>query len=69
MISNAVLLFFVIDPFGLIPVYLALLGRLPPERRARVLARELVIALLALVFFLFGGRYVLSALRISDRRS
>jgi MarC family membrane protein len=66
VISNAVLLFFVIDPFGLIPVYLALLGRLPPQRRARVLARELVIALFALLFFLFAGRYVLSALRISE---
>ena len=66
MISNAVLLFFVIDPFGLIPVYVTLLGRLPAERRLPILLRELVIALLALVLFLFAGRYVLSALRISE---
>lgn len=66
MISNAVLLFLVIDPFGLIPVYIALLGRVPVQRRVRVLVRELVIALFALVLFLFAGRYVLSALRISE---
>lgn len=66
MISNAVLLFFVIDPFGLIPIYIALLSRVPPERRAPVLVRELMIALFALVLFLFAGRYVLSALRISE---
>ena len=55
MISSAVLLFFVIDPFGLIPVYVALLGRVPPERRLPILVRELLIALLALVLFLFAG--------------
>jgi len=66
VISNAVLLFFVIDPFGLIPVYVALLGRVPPERRLPILVRELLIALLALVLFLFAGRYVLAALHISE---
>ena len=66
MISNAALLFFVIDPFGLIPIYLVLLGRVPPARRRPVLVRELVIALFALVLFLFAGRYLLAALRISE---
>ncbi|HUL81875.1 MAG TPA: MarC family protein [Gammaproteobacteria bacterium] len=66
MISNAVLLFFVIDPFGLIPIYIALLARVPPHRRTPILVRELVIALFALVLFLFAGRYVLSALGISE---
>jgi multiple antibiotic resistance protein len=66
VISSAVLLFFVIDPFGLIPVYVALLGRVPPERRLRILVRELLIALLALLLFLFAGRYVLAALHISE---
>jgi multiple antibiotic resistance protein len=66
VISNAVLLFFVIDPFGLIPVYVALLGRVPRERRFPVLIRELLIALFALILFLFAGRYVLAALRISE---
>jgi MarC family membrane protein len=66
MISNAVLLFFVIDPFGLIPLYAAILRRVPIERRTRVLVRELLIALVALILFLFAGKYVLRALHISE---
>ena len=66
MLSNAVLLFLVIDPFGLIPIYLSLIKRVPPERRIRVLFRELAIALVALVLFLFAGKYMLALLRISE---
>jgi len=65
VISDAVLLFFVIDPFGLIPLYTTLLARVPQPRRRRVLMRELTIALLALVAFLFAGKYLLSVLQIS----
>jgi multiple antibiotic resistance protein len=66
MISNAILLFFVIDPFGLIPLYAAILRRVPAARRTRVLVRELLIALVALILFLFAGKYVLAALHISE---
>lgn len=66
MASNAVLLFFVLDPFGLIPVVLSVLARVPAERRRAVLARELLIGLVVLVAFLFAGRYVLNALQISE---
>ncbi|HEX5048774.1 MAG TPA: MarC family protein [Gammaproteobacteria bacterium] len=66
MLSNTVLLFLVIDPFGLIPIYLSLMRRVPPERRTRVLLRELTIALAALVLFLFAGKYLLALLRISE---
>ena len=44
LFSNAILLFFVIDPFGLIPVYISLMARVAPERRQSVLVRELLIA-------------------------
>jgi MarC family membrane protein len=66
VVSNAVLLFLVIDPFGLIPVYVAALGRVAPERRVPILLRELLIALAALVAFLFAGKYLLALLRISE---
>lgn len=66
MLSTAVLLFFIIDPFGLIPLYSSILGKLPKERRRPVLIRELIFALLALVVFLFAGRYLLEALHISE---
>jgi multiple antibiotic resistance protein len=61
-----VLLFFVIDPFGLIPLYVTLMSRVPAERRRPILVRELLIALLVLVVFLFAGRYLLRALHISE---
>jgi multiple antibiotic resistance protein len=66
VIANAVLLFFVIDPFGLIPIYLSLMSRVPAERRRAVLVRELLIALVVLVLFLFAGRYLLLALHVSE---
>lgn len=66
MFANAVLLFFVIDPFGLIPLYISIMSHVPPERRRRVLVRELLIALVALVLFLFAGRYLLALLHISE---
>lgn len=66
MLSDAALLFFVIDPFGLIPLYAAILRHVPVERRAKVLVRELLIALVALVVFLFAGKHVLAALHISE---
>lgn len=66
MLANAILLFFVIDPFGLIPLYIAIMSRVAVERRRRVLIRELLIALVALIGFLFAGRSVLALLHISE---
>ncbi len=63
-LSAALLLFLILDPLGNIPVFLGLLRPLPPARRRIVLARELVIALLVLMAFLFGGKYVLAAMHL-----
>lgn len=65
MISNAILLMFVIDPFGLVPLYAAIMRNVPVERHRTVLVRELLIALVALIVFLFAGRYLLAVLHIS----
>jgi len=64
--STALLLFLVIDPIGNIPAFLFILQSVPPERHRQILVRELFIALLALIFFLFLGQYVLAALQISQ---
>jgi multiple antibiotic resistance protein len=66
MIGNAVLLFFVIDPFGLIVLYGSVMSRVALERRTRVLIRELAIALAALIGFLFAGTQLLSLLHVSE---
>lgn len=66
MLSTAVLLFFIIDPIGLIPLFSAILGKLPEKRRRPVLIRELIFALVALVLFLFLGKYILGVLHITQ---
>ncbi|MFG0292014.1 MAG: MarC family protein [Phycisphaerales bacterium JB050] len=66
MLSTAALLFFIIDPFGLIPLYLSVLSKLPEERRMKVLIRELLFALVALLVFLVAGKYLLLTLHISQ---
>jgi MarC family membrane protein len=64
--SAAILLFFVMDPIGNIPLFLAALEPVDPARRLRTVARELVIAYGLLVLFLFAGRSLLGSLGISE---
>jgi len=63
-LSAGFLLFLIMDPLGNIPLFLSQLRHVVPERRRRVLIRELIIALLVLFAFLFGGSYVLRALQL-----
>jgi len=64
--SAAMLLFLVIDPVGNVPAFLSILQSVPPGKYKRIVARELLIALVVLIFFLFFGKYVLTALQISQ---
>ena len=66
IVSAALLLFLVMDPLGNIPLYLTALKNIAPQRRVKVILRELIIALLVMVLFLFAGQYFLSALHISE---
>ena len=62
--SAALLLFLFLDPLGNIPVFLSLLRSLPPQRQRVVLAREMLIALVVLMLFLWGGRYALQLMHL-----
>ena len=64
--SVAATLFFVMDPIGNMPAFNALLSRFDTGRRARITARELVIALGILVVFLFAGTKVLEFLGLTE---
>jgi multiple antibiotic resistance protein len=64
--STALLLFLVIDPIGNIPAFVFILQSVPPERHQQVIIRELLIALIALVAFLFVGKYIIAALQVSQ---
>lgn len=62
--SAALLLFFILDPLGNVPVLLSLFRTVPAERQRRVLIRELVIALVVLMLFLWGGQYALELMHL-----
>ena len=64
--SSAVLLFLVVDPIGNIPIVLAAMAPVASARRNRVLVREVVLATVLLLTFLFFGKSVLDTLRLSE---
>jgi len=63
--SAAFTLFLVLDPVGNLPAWLSILRDVPPQRRQRVVLRECLIALVALLVFLFVGPQVLTLLGVS----
>ncbi len=60
--SVAVTLFFIMDPFGNMTVFHAVLKHLDPKRRKQVIVRELLIALAILFVFLLLGTRILNFL-------
>lgn len=66
IVSAATLLFLVMDPLGNVPIFLSVLDGVDPSRRTRIIVRELLLALLVLVLFLFFGRYLLGFLQLSQ---
>ena len=63
-ISSVITLALVMDGFGNIPLFIAALKKVAPERRTFVIFRELMIALGIMVFFLFCGKWFLRAFGI-----
>lgn len=66
ILSATFLLLLVLDPVGNIPFFLSVLERVAPEQRRMVIVRELLVALLALVIFLFAGARMLRLLGIEE---
>ena len=64
--SAAVLLFFLMDPLGNIPVMLSILKGIDPKRQRQIIARELMIALVILIIFLFMGGPLLKFLHLQQ---
>ncbi|MEP7348165.1 MAG: MarC family protein, partial [Gemmatimonadaceae bacterium] len=64
--SAALLLFLVMDPLGNIPFFLASLRAVPAHRHSRVVLRELLIAYVVMIAFLFLGRPLIGVLGISE---
>jgi multiple antibiotic resistance protein len=66
LISTVVLLFFVMDPLGNIPLFLAALKGVDPSRHRQIIIRDMIIALGLMIGFLFVGRYILDLLGVSS---
>jgi MarC family membrane protein len=66
LLSAAILLILVIDPFGNVPVVVSALHATPAARRTRVVLRECLIAYAVLLVFLFGGHAFLALMHLSE---
>ena len=65
IISAFVTLFVVIDPVGLVPLFIALTRDMTPQRRRRIGWRALAIAAALLLIFGLAGESILTAIGIS----
>lgn len=63
---NAITLLLIMDPLGNIPPFMSALKKVDAERRRKVLVREILIAYLVLLTFLFAGRYILRLLSLQE---
>ena len=64
--SATVLLLLITDPFGNIPVFASALKHVPPQRRARVILRENLIAFGLLLGFMFVGEKFLKLMNLHE---
>ncbi len=62
LLALAVTLFLVLDPFGNATIFHAILSKVPEKRRSKVMLRELLVALVILLGFLFVGKHLLGFL-------
>ncbi len=66
ILSAVVTLILIMDPFGNIPLFITSLKKVSPERRRFVLMRELAIATVIMITFLFAGGKALDLLGIKQ---
>ena len=64
--SAAVTLLLIMDPLGNVPIFNSVLAGCEPSRRARIIVREVVLALVILMGFLFAGNAILGFLGLSQ---
>jgi MarC family membrane protein len=57
----------VLDPLGSLPIYIPILRQVPAQRRHWVAGREVCIALVVLLFFMYFGDSFLRVMRLSER--
>lgn len=65
-VSATILLILITDPIGNIPIFANALQHVAPQRRARVILREVLIAFLLLLTFMFIGEGFLQLMNLSE---
>ncbi|MBF0299787.1 MAG: NAAT family transporter [Oligoflexia bacterium] len=55
----------IVDPIGLVPVYLPIAGRFPKNKHNQIILRSIIIATIVSVFFLLAGKLLFKYLQIS----
>ena len=63
--ATAITLFLIMDPLGNVPIFLVVLEHVAEHRRRYIILRELIIALIVMLLFLFAGPAMLRTLGIS----
>ena len=64
--SATILLILITDPIGNIPIFANALRNVAPERRSRVILREVMIAFALLLTFMFVGEGFLRVMNLSE---
>lgn len=64
-ISKTIILFFLMDPLGNIPLFINSLQHLDRKKQQKIILREFLVALLILLFFMFAGKSFLGLLQLS----
>ncbi|TAH10169.1 MAG: hypothetical protein EAZ11_13105 [Curvibacter sp.] len=65
-VSATILLILITDPIGNIPIFANALKHVAPERRAKVILREILIAFALLLTFMFVGESFLRVMNLSE---
>ncbi|NGX60286.1 MAG: hypothetical protein KR126chlam3_01457 [Chlamydiae bacterium] len=66
LFSLSLSLFLLMDSIGNVPIFLAVLKEIDPQRHRYIITRELIIALFIIIGFYFLGDFLLSILNISQ---
>lgn len=66
IISASAMLFLIMDPMGNLPIFSSSLRHISKKRRRLILARELVIALIIMLLFLYAGEAILNFLSLKQ---
>jgi multiple antibiotic resistance protein len=62
--SAAIMLFFIMDPLGNLPIFMSVLKGIEPKRQRIILIRELLFSLGIMLLFLYSGQAVLDFLNV-----